>query len=415
MEYSWTVEHSTLPWLAGANLNEILFNYEKNSGPTKPQSVLNLLCISARSSTYVICVPWGSQDTTSPGETVKMARTLWKKGLIDSAPTQKGVQGSQTLESSTLMRTSWITSPLSSKPLKASTRGERREGGGLRIYGHWMIDGKRVKHCMEKLSAWSLKAFGHIQSELRKFQGRLKLTSDAGAWRAIFQEISQRRKKEEVLWWQRTRTDFLKFEDRNSSWFHQKANARRQINQIAKLEDAQGNSCSDPKNLGLIIPLTILDALLTTQGSDNAKLSEFVAIMLSYWNSRIAYSTIVYQVLNVLLLRHLNSLMSSELPMTISSCPRIVPPRPGRHLAWGSLNLTSMVPSLVNGEEAREPWEKIQVVASFFPAYNRVAVSRELSLRRPMLASSLCNMHGIWTTGKLSQKAIVPFSYRTVV
>jgi len=71
----------------------------------------------------------------------------------------------------------------------------------------------KVKHCIEELSTWSRSAFGHIQSELKRWSDKLKQTSDASERQAIFKEISDPRKKEEVYCWQYSRTNFLKFGD----------------------------------------------------------------------------------------------------------------------------------------------------------------------------------------------------------
>ncbi|KAJ8444982.1 hypothetical protein Cgig2_029176 [Carnegiea gigantea] len=51
----------------------------------------------------------------------------------------------------------------------------------------------------------------------------------------------------------RSGTNFLKFGDHSSSWFHQKANVRRSVNHMAELKDGNGNICIDPEDLKLII------------------------------------------------------------------------------------------------------------------------------------------------------------------
>ncbi|KAJ8430353.1 hypothetical protein Cgig2_020423 [Carnegiea gigantea] len=102
---------------------------------------------------------------------------------------------------------------------------------------------------MEDLLVWSSNTFGNIQVDIKKLQNKLKSTTEAGARRSIFEEISKWPKKEEVLWWQRSRKDFLKLGDRNSSWFHQRANVRPSVNHIAELKDDNGNICTELSDL----------------------------------------------------------------------------------------------------------------------------------------------------------------------
>ncbi|KAJ8439671.1 hypothetical protein Cgig2_017944 [Carnegiea gigantea] len=51
----------------------------------------------------------------------------------------------------------------------------------------------KVKHCEEELSASSCTAFGHIQTELKRWYDKLKQTSDATERLAIFKEIRKKR------------------------------------------------------------------------------------------------------------------------------------------------------------------------------------------------------------------------------
>ncbi|KAJ8444837.1 hypothetical protein Cgig2_008894 [Carnegiea gigantea] len=87
--------------------------------------------------------------------------------------------------------------------------------------------------------------YADVTSNRRKLEGRdLK---NFGLLIIIVRRLSQ------MLGAMRSRTDFLKFQDHNSSWFHHKANVRSSINQITELMDANGNICTDPKDLQLIV------------------------------------------------------------------------------------------------------------------------------------------------------------------
>jgi hypothetical protein len=54
-------------------------------------------------------------------------------------------------------------------------------------------------------------------------------------------ELEERKKKEEILWRQKSRVQWLKEGERNTKFFHRAMVHRRYINRITQLEDAQGN------------------------------------------------------------------------------------------------------------------------------------------------------------------------------
>ena len=54
-------------------------------------------------------------------------------------------------------------------------------------------------------------------------------------------EIEKLLEQEEIYWAQRSRINWLQFSDKNTSYFHNFASARRQRNKIKKLRDGRGN------------------------------------------------------------------------------------------------------------------------------------------------------------------------------
>lgn len=58
--------------------------------------------------------------------------------------------------------------------------------------------------------------------------------------------------KEETMWFQRSRTNWLKDGDRNTTFFHSKASQRHTKKQIAGLEDVNGHWCTEPTDLDRI-------------------------------------------------------------------------------------------------------------------------------------------------------------------
>ncbi|XP_061359052.1 uncharacterized protein LOC133303192 [Gastrolobium bilobum] len=61
----------------------------------------------------------------------------------------------------------------------------------------------------------------------------------------LWRELQAILVREELMWFQRSRNQWLKFGDKNSKFFHASAVARRRHNRIVALKDDQGNWISD--------------------------------------------------------------------------------------------------------------------------------------------------------------------------
>lgn len=59
--------------------------------------------------------------------------------------------------------------------------------------------------------------------------------------------------EEELYWRQRSRVDWLKCGDRNTTWFHRKATQRKQRNKIAGLLNERGDWAMDHAGVESII------------------------------------------------------------------------------------------------------------------------------------------------------------------
>ena len=80
----------------------------------------------------------------------------------------------------------------------------------------------------------------------------------------ILSEISQRRQKEEILWHQCSRVDFLCHRDSNSKWFHTRASARRTSNHITSLLDERGQEKTELRDIKNIITRFFQDLFITS-------------------------------------------------------------------------------------------------------------------------------------------------------
>ena len=111
----------------------------------------------------------------------------------------------------------------------------------------------RLHACGGQLMQWNKEFFGNVSVEIAKLKKILKSLKDAPSRRTILQQIRELRNKEEILWWQRARSDYLKYGDANTCWFPYRANIRRSRNHIDYLVDNNGVKRSDPNDMEHII------------------------------------------------------------------------------------------------------------------------------------------------------------------
>ncbi|KAJ8420916.1 hypothetical protein Cgig2_031549 [Carnegiea gigantea] len=122
-------------------------------------------------------------------------------------------------------------------------------------------DGNAVVRCMEKLDQcmgdlikWNKNEFGHVQHEIRRCTEDLEGTSDAGWRKELFAKLREWKRREEVMWWQRSWVNYMQYGDRNMGWFHQRAYGRHASNVIAELRGGDAKWIPRPNSFKLITP-----------------------------------------------------------------------------------------------------------------------------------------------------------------
>ncbi|KAJ8439513.1 hypothetical protein Cgig2_007030 [Carnegiea gigantea] len=103
----------------------------------------------------------------------------------------------------------------------------------------------RIDICAEELGKWKKEEFGHVGTEIRKLEQQPRGQHDAISRGEILRQIREWRKREEIMWWQRARSDYLSYGDANTRWFHSCANMRKAQNSIECLIDDNGVHCTD--------------------------------------------------------------------------------------------------------------------------------------------------------------------------
>jgi hypothetical protein len=141
---------------------------------------------------------------------------------------------------------------------KDNTSNKKIEQMWLREHEHYQIVqdswNNNNRHLTEKLyntlanlHSWGIKKFGNIPRKIKQTQEQFHHLTPQTSNISNMQLIREKEKElddllqcEELWWSQRSRAMWLKHGDKNTSFFHQKANQRKRKNRIEHLMDDQG-------------------------------------------------------------------------------------------------------------------------------------------------------------------------------
>lgn len=112
--------------------------------------------------------------------------------------------------------------------------------------------GTILKDCGSQLSFWNSSRFGNVQRKIKNLKSKIQrlrtgqrtdiaVTEKANA----SQELDEWLEREELLWRQRARYDWIKEGDRNTKFFHAKASQSKSRNLISSLTNENGVSITD--------------------------------------------------------------------------------------------------------------------------------------------------------------------------
>lgn len=106
------------------------------------------------------------------------------------------------------------------------------------------------------LQDWKEHTFGNVKKricqlkqDLENIQNLPRNSETMSKEEELVHEIYEWLLREEILWKQRARTDWIREGDNNTKYFHRHASARRSKNTVVALEDEKGSLCKDEASL----------------------------------------------------------------------------------------------------------------------------------------------------------------------
>ena len=253
-------QHSNLPWLVGGDLNEVLYNFEKKGGGQKSQHILDLFRDTLEGCGLYDLGFTGYEFTwenrRGAGAVIEerldgfCASTEWSalfpeaevrhldECFSDHLPIFLKLMGSRVRYRSGRKRfrfeNMWIQEESCRQIIQRVWESPSSEDPWLRVE-------EKLEQCSAALSTWARDTFGEVQENIRGLVGRLQMERDILRRRAILKEIGAWRRKEEVFWAQRAKSEFLLHGDANTKWFHARAQMRRKNNTIVRLQKGDGS------------------------------------------------------------------------------------------------------------------------------------------------------------------------------
>lgn len=117
----------------------------------------------------------------------------------------------------------------------------------------------RIREVCEGLTRWAKTARGLSKATISQLHKRLSVLGDMDLNDGVLEEMISSKlhlnleiDMEERYWEQRARVNWLRFGDRNTSFFYRFATQRRRVNRVANLQDASGRIVMDDDEIGAV-------------------------------------------------------------------------------------------------------------------------------------------------------------------
>ena len=117
-----------------------------------------------------------------------------------------------------------------------------------------------IKSCRRRLTKWDREVYRSSQQRLHQLGEDLKCMEERNhsddtqvQMNKTRAEMNELLKREEIMWRQRSRVQWLQEGNRNTKYFHNKANQRRRKNAIMSIKDEHGVAQEEPLEIERIV------------------------------------------------------------------------------------------------------------------------------------------------------------------
>ncbi|KAL9675743.1 hypothetical protein QQ045_003949 [Rhodiola kirilowii] len=129
---------------------------------------------------------------------------------------------------------------------------------------------EKLERCMEDLNQWGTSTFGSVKKKIKDLKENIQCiragprTEEMASLEAkLSEELDEWLEREELWWRQRSRAEWLKNGDRNTSYFHAKDSQRRRRNYISRFKNSSGEFCDSGSRIAHIITSYFSDIFLS--------------------------------------------------------------------------------------------------------------------------------------------------------
>lgn len=122
---------------------------------------------------------------------------------------------------------------------------------------------------------WEKNTFGHVcreiqrlEKELEKMRNEPNRSCPSHGELKIVEKLVELPHREEIMWKQRARIEWLRAGDKNTRFFHLRAIRRKRKNMISKLKKADGTVTEDSQEMGNLAT-NFYKSLYSSEGTEN--------------------------------------------------------------------------------------------------------------------------------------------------
>ncbi|KAL7111975.1 hypothetical protein ACP275_05G123500 [Erythranthe tilingii] len=289
-------DHSDLPWMVGGDFNEILDNTEKEGGPPRLPSSIRAFMEAMEECALSDIGFTGDQFTWSNNrqypDTVRCrldrvyATLDWITMYPHAQVSHLDYLGS---DHCPIMLSHCPTpDPLRGRrrrPFRFEASWMQRDDCEALIDQHWAgqaainpVDDiiTKTEECKLALISWSNATVKQPQRRIAELTKQLKtirsgtITEDSKIkMKELHGELEKLYVENDIYWRQRSRVQWIREGDRNTSFFHAKATIRKKINMVHKIKDSAGIWRDRPEEIEHVISDYFEHIFKTTDPNDN--------------------------------------------------------------------------------------------------------------------------------------------------